>query len=272
MRNYQVGDIVARKSYGGDVLFSIAAIDESRNDEQQCIVKGVMYRLEADAPINDLVLLDTRDVRMKMDSEMRSLKTRALLRNVLENPISITRNRRIPGKILHVDGCRQFLNSSMMYYRSIGLRPVGVFIDEPEQPSRIRGLLQQHNPDILVITGHDGIRRGTEDISSLSSYTKSSYFVQSVRAARAHEKSLDKLCIFAGACQSHYEAIMGAGANFASSPARVLIHSLDPVKVAQRVATTDNRRMVTPAQAVRGTVSGSRGIGGVETRGRLTWR
>lgn len=32
-----------------------------------------------------------------------------------------------------------------------------------------------------------------------------------------------KLVIFAGACQSYFEAIISAGANFASSPARILI-------------------------------------------------
>ncbi len=34
---------------------------------------------------------------------------------------------------------------------------------------------------------------------------------------------MDELVIFAGACQSHYEEIIKAGANFASSPHRILM-------------------------------------------------
>ena len=35
-----------------------------------------------------------------------------------------------------------------------------------------------------------------------------------------------RLIIVAGACQSHFEALLQAGANFASSPGSVLIHAL----------------------------------------------
>ena len=47
---------------------------------------------------------------------------------------------------------------------------------------------------------------------------------------RSKEKapSLDQLVIFAGACQSHFESLIQAGANFASSPSRVNIHALRP--------------------------------------------
>ena len=37
------------------------------------------------------------------------------------------------------------------------------------------------------------------------------------------ERNKNKLAIFAGACQSYYEEIMNAGANFASSPGRIFI-------------------------------------------------
>ncbi len=34
---------------------------------------------------------------------------------------------------------------------------------------------------------------------------------------------MEKFGYFAGACQSYFEALISAGANFASSPARILI-------------------------------------------------
>jgi spore coat assembly protein len=104
-------------------------------------------------------------------------------------------------------------------------------------------------------------------MNSLDSYRNSRYYIQCVREARKYEPSYDKLCIFSGACQSYFEGIMDAGANFASSPGRVLIHALDPAKVGDRIALTDSRVYVSPEQIARLTQSGSKGIGGVKTKG-----
>lgn len=38
---------------------------------------------------------------------------------------------------------------------------------------------------------------------------------------------------------------MKAGANFASSPARILIDFVDPLVVAEKIATTDRNRIIT---------------------------
>lgn len=77
------------------------------------------------------------------------------------------------------------------------------------------------------------------------------------------------MIIFAGACQSHYEALIRAGANFASSPRRVLIHAYDPVFIAEKVAFTPFNQMVPIKEALNDTVTGVDGVGGIETRGRL---
>jgi len=63
---------------------------------------------------------------------------------------------------------------------------------------------------------------------------------------------------------------MKSGANFASSPGRILIHCLDPAIVCERVALTSNTKYVIPEQAIRLTQSGSKGIGGIKTKGHLT--
>ena len=59
-----------------------------------------------------------------------------------------------------------------------------------------------------------------------------------------YEKSHDKLVIIAGACQSNYEELIKAGANFASSPKRVNIHCLDPAIIALFIATTERSKEI----------------------------
>ena len=44
------GDIVGRISYGKDILFYVDRIIKSTNGNFYAILKGVKYRIEADAP------------------------------------------------------------------------------------------------------------------------------------------------------------------------------------------------------------------------------
>ena len=81
--------------------------------------------------------------------------------------------------------------------------------------------------------------------------------------------SLDQLVIFAGACQSHFEALIRAGANFASSPSRINIHALDPVYVVGKISFTSFMERVNVWDVVRNTITGEKGLGGIETRGIL---
>ncbi len=53
MNGLKVGDIVARKSYGCDVCFKVVDI-ENKDAKQMVTLKGIIYRLEADAPASDL--------------------------------------------------------------------------------------------------------------------------------------------------------------------------------------------------------------------------
>ena len=88
------------------------------------------------------------------------------------------------------------------------------------------------------------IKTGT-NYSDISNYRNSKYFAKAVIEARRIYPSSNRLAIFAGAWQSFFEAIMAAGANFASSPARILIDFMDPLIVAEKIAITDKRRFVT---------------------------
>ena len=71
-----------------------------------------------------------------------------------------------------------------------------------------------------------------------------------------------------GACQSFFEAIMSCGANFASSPARVLIDFIDPLVVAEKVATTEAYRYITINEIAVDLRDGLNGIGGTGARGK----
>lgn len=80
---------------------------------------------------------------------------------------------------------------------------------------------------------------------------------------------LDQLVIFAGACQSHFESLIHAGANFASSPSRVNIHALDPVYIVAKVSLTPFMERINLWDILRNTLTGEKGLGGIETRGVL---
>ena len=87
-------------------------------------------------------------------------------------------------------------------------------------------------------------------------------------ARKYDQEKSQKLVIFAGACQSYFEAIISAGANFASSPARILIDFLDPLIVAKNVAVTDNRKYITIDDFESELRDGKKGIDGIGANGK----
>lgn len=121
-----------------------------------------------------------------------------------------------------------------------------------------------YNPDILIVTGHDGMIRKEIDYNNLQNYRNSKYFIETVKKAREYERDYFKdLVIFAGACQSYYEALINAGANFASSPARILIDFLDPLIIAQKVAITESYKYITINDIYKELRDGKRGVDGI---------
>lgn len=140
-------------------------------------------------------------------------------------------------------------------------------IPESEQYKQVYALLQKIRPNILILTGHDAFFKKRNDIYNIENYKNSKYFIKSVLEARRYEHNLDNLVIFAGACQSYYEAIMAAGANFASAPKRVLIDMMDPLIVAETIAYTPVDEFVSISNIISNTREGISGVGGIQTRG-----
>lgn len=277
MAKIKIGDVVARASYNKDVFFKVVDIFEEKG---YCTLKGLNVRVLADAPIDDLILPTSTEIReYKKDYIKKSNESmeRIFYRRELEKQKRFVRSELeesngffdVPGMVLHIDGDEEYLDLCLNTYRQLDIEAYGVSLPEREQPKKIHGLLIKYNPDILVITGHDGLLKEKKDFSDVNNYRNSKYFIESVQNARRFEPSLDDLVIFAGACQSHYEGILRAGANFASSPHRVFIHALDPVFIIEKVAFTSINKIISARDIIDATITGIKGIGGVETRGKL---
>ena len=175
------------------------------------------------------------------------------------------------GKILHLDGDRKYSEKSYQYYKKLKLDAIVKNIPEYKQPKVVYGLLQKYDPDILVITGHDGMIKKGRDYYDIYNYKNSKYFVETVREARRYDENFNKnLVIIAGACQSYFEAIISAGANFASSPARILIDFLDPLVIAKKIALTDKYQYITIDDIEEELRDGKNGISGIGANGKMS--
>lgn len=269
---FEVGDIVARRSHRQDLYFRIVQI-QTIGTEKTALLKGINTRLLADAPIHDLIeknpvevahyqLEDFQDIYQKLNVVIHQ-------RKAVQEKEEHEEYFKIPGRVLHLDGDEEYLNQCLKTYRQLGLEAKGFCKSETEQPGVIYQILKENPADILVLTGHDGFLHGKKNFRSLDSYRSSRCFVQSVLEARRFQPNRDALVIFAGACQSNYEAILDAGANFASSPRRTLIHAFDPVFIVERIANTPIDEMVSLKDIIQHTVTGTDGVGGIETRGQL---
>lgn len=172
-----------------------------------------------------------------------------------------------PGTVLHLDGDLEYAQKCKENYKKMGMTAYVYTIPEQEQYKQVYSLLQKVRPNILILTGHDAFMKKRNDIYNIENYKNSKYFIKGVLEARRYEHNLDNLVIFAGACQSFYEAILSAGANFASAPKRVLIDMMDPLIVAETVAFTPVDEFISISNIISNTREGISGVGGIQTRG-----
>lgn len=236
---FYVGDKVTRKKYNHDIVFRIKRIEKDI-----CYLSGEEIRIEVTARKDDLRIYE-KDIR-ETSSDFIIPKD----------------DNMIYGKVLHIDGDPKYLEKSLKLYKLNDVPVVGYCFEEKEIPNKITNLLIKHKPDILVITGHDSYR----NINS-EEFKNSENFVKAVKNARIYQPDKDALVIFAGACQSYYEALIESGANFASSPKRLSINVLDPVKIAILVATRHVGSYLDINEILDVTTNKNSGIGGIDTKG-----
>ena len=244
------GDLVTRPSYNNDTIFKITNIKN-----EIYYLKGIEVRLFADAPLSDLKPYNKEIVEEEIEIE--------------EIPLERDEYFYLPGKILHIDGDKDYLEKCLDYYKKKGIYAVGKKIIEEKISEYILPLLKEIKPDIVIITGHDAYYKKKGDISNLKNYRNTANFIKAVNVARNYEKSHEKLVIIAGACQSNYEELIKAGANFASSPKRINIHALDPAIIASTLALTERDKQINLIELLDKTKYGPDGIGGIRCNGLM---
>lgn len=249
---FDIGDLVTRKSHNNDTVFIITDIIDD-----MCYLKGMNVRLIADSLIEDLNKYDNNDIENE---------TTFLERIKHQEKLDRTDYFYLPGKILHIDGDKEYLDRCLKYYEKANIWAMGINETEENIPIKIRNWLEEYKPNILIITGHDAYYKRKENTNS---YKNSSNFIKAVQEARLYEKEHDKLIIIAGACQSNYEELIKAGANFASSPKRINIHALDPAIIATKISLSPASKDIDLKSILDQTKYGPAGIGGIITKGTM---
>src|SRR5690606_32374407 len=138
------------------------------------VLKGIDYRLLADAPYNDLDRVEDPDstgaaqqVRIKVKESMRRFEQTSRNRGertrqrsggeMLQPAVQQPPYFELPGKVLHLDGDGRYMQKSMRLYDHMRIPARGVHCHESQMPDLLRRALPALRPDIVVITGHDGV-------------------------------------------------------------------------------------------------------------------
>lgn len=143
------GDIVSRNSYNNDVAFIVERILENKI----AILTGLITRLKADAYIDDLKILDKKQV----DKILRDINGRIVQEinsAIIQKNSIFSRTKKIvyTGRILHLDGDKRYSEKSNIYYKKMGLNAIVRNIPENRQANSVNTLIERYNPDILVVT------------------------------------------------------------------------------------------------------------------------
>ncbi len=261
----EIGDIVVAKHNHEQLNFSISdikTIDNKKVYKLHCLD----YRLVLDLEEKDISPVEITEVETFARSNAN--KTLEIINKILHERTKDYINEIEKTTVLHIDSDKGYLDLCMRTYNKLNIDAYGEYIPSEEQSKQIKTLLDKYKPTVLVVTGHDVLIKQDEKYS-LDSYENSKHFIETIKVARTLIPSKSDLIIIAGACQSYYEEIIKAGANFASSPKRVLIHAIDPVLVAERIIFTNITKVVDGKEAVKHTISGNDGFGGIETIGTL---
>lgn len=249
----KIGDIVGRKSYDLDIIFSIKDIKDDI-----AYLQGVYVRLVADSKLDDLVLID--DQRISRARENDEIYHKKIIEGYKKKIGHIT------GKILHLDSDPFYLTKCLDLYKSLNIYAYGVLLCENIMSEQILGYVNKVRPNIIVITGHDSFNQ--KDKRDLNNYKNTLNFMKAI--VKIREKfSLDDICIYAGACGSNAEALIASGANFASSFDRKNIESLDPAIVAVLAAITPFNQVIDINNLYNFSKMKKGSIGGVETYGKM---
>ena len=101
LNNIKKGDIVARKSYHKDVVFIVDLVINGKT----AILTGITTRLKADSPIEDLELVDKKEITNIYKSIDEKIDKKINTKENIKNNLLKRSNKIIyTGRILHLDG------------------------------------------------------------------------------------------------------------------------------------------------------------------------
>ncbi len=249
---FEVGDKVVIINDVDNYIYKVKDIFE-----KVCLI-GVNYRL--------IKYVQEQDIRLATKTEIEEeLAKNARIKDLMVKN-KVRSSKAIFGRILHIDGDKEYLDSCLGLYAELGIFAEGLYLPEKQMHKYIESLILQVTPDVIVITGHDAYNGGDKNI--MDSYENSEYFIKAIRLIRKHF-SIDNVVVIAGACGSHFEALIASGANFASSPKRINTHTYDPAITAIKVASTSINKMVDFDNILKYIDNGKDALGGVETKGKM---
>ena len=152
---FKVGDYVTRKSYDNDLIFKITKIKDDIY-----YLQGVNIRLIADSVKSDLNKYDNNNDIERDEEFIKKVE-----------PTNLDRDDYfyLPGKILHIDGDKEYLNRCLHYYEKSHIWAKGILEKEKDIPNKIEKLLEEYRPDIVVITGHDAYYKKS-NLNDINSY------------------------------------------------------------------------------------------------------
>ena len=249
-------------------MYEVSDIVKYKKDGNIYTIKKIAIPFYTLYGINNrsIVVCEEKDIDKISNDEIKHIYNKD--ENKKKRVVNLFKTRKnntaLFGRVLHIDGDEEFLNKCLNLYQDLGIYAYGVSLNEKDIYQHIEKIILEITPDIIVFTGHDQFYG--DDIKSLDNYENSKYFIKAIRKVRKH--FLD-VVIIAGACSSHFEALIGSGANFASSPKRVNTHTYDPAICAIKVATTPYDQRVDFKNIYKYIENGKDAIGGVETNGKM---
>ncbi|HET7615879.1 MAG TPA: sporulation peptidase YabG, partial [Bacillales bacterium] len=180
--NIQSGDIVARRSYGCDVLFRVDRITDYGVAE----LAGEELRLRADASVNDLVMVSREELRERLqETKQKEAYSYRLFRQdyqLLKMKREYTATGgyaredlyfELPGRVLHLDGDPNYLKKCLALYKKLGVPVYGHYVKETEMAKEVKRWIEKVNPNIVVLTGHDAYLKSKGSKNDLNAYRHS---------------------------------------------------------------------------------------------------
>ena len=167
----QINDLVTINDESNSIIYII----EEMNDDI-VLLKGFTCRVKKYKRISEI----TKATIEHINIEKEKLKNQE--RKILRSNKMRTNAKPLFGRILHIDGDKDYLDSCMNLYKEMNIYAEGIYIREKDIKNKIEDIILKTTPDIVVITGHDVYNgKGYKD---LTNYENTVHYIDVVRLIR----------------------------------------------------------------------------------------